>query len=78
MGFENNKTCGRPNKTRAECLLTKTRQNVHFSDNQEKSFGRRYYTTRSKHVSGCHLGLDHRKMVLSAPMFCFVFYELQS
>lgn len=30
MGFENNKTCGRPNKTRAECLITETRQNVGY------------------------------------------------
>lgn len=52
MGFENNKTCGRPNKTRAECLITKTRQNVHFSDNQETSFGSQYSAMRSKHVSG--------------------------
>lgn len=73
MRFENNKTCGRPNKTRAEWLLTKIRQNVHFSDNQDKGFGSQYSAMRSKHVSGCHLGLDHRKMVLSAPMFCFVF-----
>lgn len=28
MGFENNKTCGKPNKTRAGCLLTETRHNV--------------------------------------------------
>lgn len=69
MGFENNKTCGRSNKIRAECLLTKTRQNVNFSDNQEKRFGSQYSAMRCKHVSGCHLGLDNRKMVLSAPMF---------